>query len=289
MSTLKQAATGSTVKISYRGDEYKGIVLKHKGLGPRYLLLADRLLAQSVNCSVGNSTNILSLSSEEIPMQQARLPKEVGDMLRTQYNALVDVYELQYQTQLLEKKRQLQMKALTTTNELVTRMVGSKIIDTKKPVDTIALSSKIQRDLAHLFREEKTRRLGNYTSGEASIALKAVSKGKNNSVLVRYILQLSVEERIMSKEYEDRIRGDEEVNQRQVKQYTPTIEAHDVERIFGSAAKIIETKNDYQEQDKGWVSFYRKALVEAPLDLTHYEKSIELLAANLDKTYPERK
>lgn len=190
-------------------------------------------------------------------IKPARLPKEVTDVLKEVMKSVAKRRKLQKKIkELQDTSNELYKTAEEKTDEVY------KVYSTKSK-DIEVWKKRIQTDLRNLNNnedDEDDRR-------KVSIYFENL-KSKKLTINVSF----SREERLLNKEYEDRIILGQKVTPDMVKRYTPDRE-NSIKRVFDfCSAKINKITKHSNIEEKGWVTFTQSFEIEFAFDVATYEK-----------------
>lgn len=286
---LKDYKNGSSVKIQYVDrveysqnnreilKEYKGLLYKGLNKGNAFLLVSTTMSSDSYLSRRYNFIpNVYLLSVHEVrEVSGTRFKKEVSEALNKQYNMLKEEMDLREKIDELEKRRNNLLKyGIAESSKMVLNVLSES-----NPNDLSLWEIKIKNMFKNIdnksFNYDKNTVLNIYFNN-------LDKKGKNINMVLSMVLERN--ERLLSKEYEDRIRRDECVDNKEKILYTPSESS--LIKTLGKNATIGDIKSDMQEQDKGWVSFYKRFEVKFPVNLEEVDKWYKKFVNHIESNYP---
>lgn len=281
---LDNFKNGASVKIIYTYEEYEEYkkVIREKEL--KGLLYRDNPTSNSVvlisNTILNNSNrfnrtpNMLSLRVSGIKdIASTRFKKEVSAVLNEQYK---NVIELQKVKRELEKLTQLQNKLNKDIEKNSVELFN--VMSQSNLKDMTSWNERLKRDFSSRNQERKYE---SYTSLSYYFR-KLVNKGQFAEITLGFCLER--EERLLSKELEDRIIRGDSVSKNDVQNYTPKIDK--LNQVFKGKAVMSQPKKSNAIQDKGWVSFYLDTDLTFKVDLREYDNWYQQITSYINKYFP---
>lgn len=280
---LDNFRNGASVKVVYTYQGYEGGMLKTyeqelKGLlykeNPNKIMLVS---INSFNSGVLYNwlPNVFYLRVSDIKdISSTRFKKEVSAVLNKQYKDIVEAKKLEQEIEKL-KQQGVNLKKDIEKNsvELFNILSNSNLKDTN------SWKERLKRD----FSGEKFYRIYDKNSHIYVSFGDIVNKRGYSEVTLKCFI--TRDERLLSKEIEDRIIRGESVSDYDKKSYTPSMDR--LLQVFKGKANISKPSSDYTIQDKGWVSFTLNFDMTFKVNLEEYDKWLKQITTYINKYFPK--
>ncbi len=276
---------GASVKILYVYEDYENNqrVIREREL--KGLLYRDNPSSNSI-VLISNTTfnrsnqynyipNVFYLRKSSIKdIASTRFKKEVSTVLNQQYKNIVEAEKIKKE---IEKLSQLQYKLKKDIENNSVELFNALSQSNFK--DMTSWNERLKRD----FTTERGERIYSTNVTLYYYFHKLVSKGQFAEITLQF--NISREERLLSKELEDRLRRNESVSKSDIEYYTPSIDK--LSQAFKGKAIISQPKYGNSIEDKGWVSFYFDTNLTFKVDLKEYDKWFNQITSYINKYFPK--